>query len=170
MTAEFETDRRRLIGGTLGALTIAAISGAAAAPASKALSTIRKALPPRGSFGIVLPGIKRTAFLNVPAGMNPAAFQDHWIATYAPGLRMRGAQAIIFNVIDKEHSPDNRFDAGTEMFFASDWAYEQEYFAGRPAYSEEAGHTIPAILIVSRPIAIRPFHPVHPTPPPKRFP
>ena len=69
-TSEFETDRRSLIGGTLGALTIAAISGAAAAPASKIPSTIRKALPPRGSFGIVLPGIKRTAFLNVPAGMS----------------------------------------------------------------------------------------------------
>src|SRR2546421_11046829 len=99
-TSKFETDRRGLIGGTLGALTIAAISGAASAPASKTLSTIRKARPPRGSFGIVLPGIKRTAFVKLPAGMNPPAFQDHWIATYAPGLRPRGARAIIFNLID----------------------------------------------------------------------
>ena len=45
-TSEFETDRRSLIGGTLGALTIAAMSRAAAAPAAKTLSTIRKALLP----------------------------------------------------------------------------------------------------------------------------
>src|SRR5258706_11525724 len=97
-TSKFETDRRSLIGGTLGALTIAAISEAAAAPAAKTPSTIRKARPPRGTFGIVLPGIKRTAFLKVPAGMNPPAFQDHWIGTYAPGLRIRGARSIIFNL------------------------------------------------------------------------
>jgi hypothetical protein len=169
MTAEFETDRRSLMGSTLGALTIAAISGAAAAPASKTLSTIRKAPPPRGSFGIVLPGIKRTAFLNVPAGMNPAAFQDHWIEAYAPGLRTRGAQAIIFNLIDKEHSPDKRFDAVTEMFFASDGAYEQEYLGGRTAYSDEAAQTMPAIVIVSRQIGIRDFDPGKPMPAVKRF-
>src|SRR6267142_2558506 len=113
-TSKFETDRRSLMGGTLGALTIAAISGAAAAPAPKTVSTIRKARPPRGSFGIVMPGIKRTAFLNAPAGMSPAAFKDHWISTYAPGLRTRGAQRIIFNLIDKQNSPEKRFDAVTE--------------------------------------------------------
>jgi len=168
-TSKFETDRRSLIGGTLGALSIAAISGAAAAPAPKTLPTIRKALPPRGSFGIVLPGIKRTAFLNVPAGMNPPAFQDHWMATYAPGLRTRGAQRIIFNLIDKEHSPDKHFDAVTEMFFDSDWAYEQEYLGGRTAYSEEAEHTMPAVVIVSRQIGIRDFDPGKPIPAVKRF-
>src|ERR1700719_1116292 len=120
-TSEFETDRRSLIGGALGALTVAAGPGAAVASAANPATTIRKALPPRGSFGIVLPGIKRTAFLNAPAGMSPPAFQDHWIGTYAPVLRTRGARSIIFNLIDKEHSPDKRFDAVTEMVFDSDW-------------------------------------------------
>jgi hypothetical protein len=168
-TSEFETDRRSLIGGTLGALTIAAMSRAAAAPAAKPLSTIRKALPPRGSFGIVLPGIKRTAFLNVPAGMSPPAFQDHWIGTYAPVLRTRGARSIIFNLIDKENSPDKRFDAVTEMVFDSDWAYEQEYLGPRTAYSEEAEHTMPPVVIVSRQIGIREFDPGRPMPAVKRF-
>src|SRR6266478_2012937 len=119
-TSKFETDRRSLIGGTLGALTIAAISGAAAAPASKTLSTIRKARPPRGSFGIVLPGNKR-------------------------------------------------FDAVTEIVFDSDWAYEQEYLGGRTAYSEEAEHTMPALVIMSRQIGIRDFDPGKPIPAVKRF-
>jgi hypothetical protein len=167
--SEFETDRRGLIGATLGVLTIAATSLAAAAPAAETPSTIRKALPPRGSFGIVLPGIKRTAFLNVPAGMSPPAFQDHWIGTYAPGLRTRGARSIIFNLIDKEHSPDKRFDAVTEMVFDSDWAYEQEYFGPRTAYSEEAEHTMPSIVIASRQIGIRDFDPGRPMPAVKRF-
>src|SRR5579864_3212875 len=114
---EFETDRRSLMGATLGALSIAATSGAAAAPAAKPITTIRTAPPPRGCFGIVLPGIKRTAFLNAPPGMSPAAFQDHWIGTYVSGLRSRGAAAITFNLIDKEHSPEKRFDAVTEMVF-----------------------------------------------------
>src|ERR1700686_4602351 len=167
--SEFETDRRGLIGGTLGALTIAAMSRAAAAPAAKTLSKIRKALPPRGSFGIVLPGIKRTAFLNVPAGMSPPAFQDHWIGTYAPVLRTRGARSIIFNLIDKENSPDKRFDAVTEMVFDSDWAYEQEYLDPRTAYSEETEHTMPPVVIVSRQIGIREFDPGRPMPAVKRF-
>jgi hypothetical protein len=158
-----------MIGAALGALTIAAVSGATAAPAAKTPSTIRKALPPRGSFGIVLPGIKRTAFLNAPAGMSPPAFQDHWISTYGRSLQMRGARTIIFNLIDKENSPDKRFDAVTEMFFDSDWAYEQEYFGGRTAYSEEAGHTTPAVVIVSRQIGIRDFDPGKPMPAVKRF-
>jgi hypothetical protein len=169
IASEFETDRRSLMGGTLGALTIAVISGPAVAADARTPSTIRKALPPRGSFGIVLPGIKRTAFFNVPAGMNPAAFQDHWIATYAPGLRARGAQRIIFNLIDKKHSPDKRFDAVTEMFFDSDWAYEQEYLGGRTAYSEEAEHTMPVVVIVSRQIGIRDFDPGKRMPEVKRF-
>ena len=167
--SEFETDRRSLIGATLGALTIAAVSGAVAAPAAKPPSTIRKALPPRGSFGIVLPGIKRTAFLNVPAGMNPPAFQDHWISTYGRSLQVQGARSIIFNLIDKEHSPDKRFDAVTEMFFDSDWAYEQEYLGGRTAYSEESAHTMPSVVIVSRQIGIRDFDPGKPMPAVKRF-
>src|SRR5579864_5493167 len=95
MTTEFETDRRALIGGALGALTIATAAEAVAAPVANP-PTIRKAVPPRGSFGIVQPGIKRTAFLNAPAGMSAAAFQDRWIATYASGLRTRGAQSIVF--------------------------------------------------------------------------
>ena len=168
-TSNFETDRRSLIGGTLGAMTIAALSGAAAAPASKAISTIRKARPPRGSFGIVLPGIKRTAFLNVPAGMNLSAFQDQWFAAFAPGLRGRGAQRIIFNLIGKTHSPDKRFDAVIEMFFDSDWAYEQEYLGGHTAYSEEAERTMPGVVIVSRQIGIRDFDPGKPIPAVKRF-
>lgn len=74
--AKFETDRRGLIGGTLGTLiTLAGVPEAIAAPAVSPPATIRKALPPRGSYGIVLPGIKRTAFLNAPAGMSPAAFR-----------------------------------------------------------------------------------------------
>jgi hypothetical protein len=167
--SEFETDRRGLMGATLGALTIAATSMAAAAPAAKTTSTIRKARAPRGSFGIVMPGIKRTAFLNVPAGMSPPAFQDHWIRTYAPGLRTRGARSIIFNLIDKEHSPDKRFDAVIEMVFDSDGAYEQEYLGPRTAYSEEAEQTMPSIVIVSRQIGIREFDPGRPIPAVKRF-
>jgi hypothetical protein len=169
MTAsEFQTGRRGLIGGTLGMLTIAATSGVAA-PAAKPQATIRRARPMRGSFGIVLAGIKRTAFLNAPAGMSPSAFQDHWIGTYAPHLRMRGARSIVFNLIDKEHSPEKRFDAVTEMVFDSDWAYEQEYLGARTAYSEEAEHTTPAIVIVSRQIGIRDFDPGRPIPAVKRF-
>jgi hypothetical protein len=168
-TSKFETDRRGLMGAALGALTIAAVSGAAAAPAAKTPSTIRKAQPPRGSFGIVMPGIKRTAFLNAPAGMSPPAFQDHWINTYGRSLQVQGAWPIIFNLIDKEHSPDKRFDAITEMFFDSDWAYEQKYLVGRTAYSEEAEQTMPGVVIVSRQIGIRDFDPGKPMPAVKRF-
>jgi hypothetical protein len=169
-TSEFETDRRGLIAATLCALTIAGANlGAAAAPAAKTTATIRKALPPRGCYGIVVPGIKRTAFLNAPAGMSLLAFQDHWISTYGPGLRMRGARSIVFNLIDKEHSPEKRFDAVTEMVFDSDWAYEQEYLGPRTAYSEEAVHTTPAVVIIGRQIGIRDFDPGRPIPSVKRF-
>jgi hypothetical protein len=168
-TSEFETDRRGLIGGTLGALTIAAAPGAMVASAAALATTIRKALPPRGSYGIVLPGIKRTAFLNAPAGMSPPAFRDYWISTYAPGLRTRGAQSIIFNLIDQENSPDKRFDAVTEMFFDSDWAYEREYFIGPTAYSKEVEQTMPSVVIVSRQVGIREFDPGRPMPTVKRF-
>jgi hypothetical protein len=167
MTTEFETDRRGLIGGALGALTIAAAPEAVAAPGANP-TTIRKAQPPRGSFGIVQPGIKRTAFLNAPSGMNPAAFQDRWINTYASSLRKRGAQSIIFNLIDHENSPTRRFDAVTEMFFDSDWAYEREYF-GRTAYSEEAEQTMPSVVIVGRQVGVRDFDPGRPMPAVKRF-
>jgi hypothetical protein len=119
-------------------------------------------VPPRGSFGIVQPGIKRTAFLNAPAGMSPAAFQDRWIATYASGLRTRGAQSIIFNLIDHENSPTRRFDAVTEMFFDSDGAYEREYLGGRTAYSEEAEQTKPPVVIVGRQVGVRDFDPSRP--------
>jgi hypothetical protein len=168
-TSEFETDRRALLGATVGALTIAAISTASAGPEAKTAATIRKAQPPRGSFGIVMPGIKRTAFLNAPSGVSPSELQDHWISALAPGLRRRGARSIIFNLIDKEHSPEKRFDAVTEMVFDSDWAYEQEYLASRTAYTEEAEHTMPAIVIVSRQIGIRDFDPGRPVPAVKRF-
>jgi hypothetical protein len=168
-TSELKTDRRGLIGATLGALSIAATSGAAAAPDAKPPTTIRKAPPPRGCFGIVLPGIKRTAFLNAPAGMSPAAFEDHWISTYASSLRTRGARNITFNLIDKEHSPEKRFEAVTEMVFDSDWAYEQEYLGSRTAYTEEAEHTMPSIVILSRQIGIRDFDPGRPEPAVKRF-
>jgi hypothetical protein len=168
-TSKFETDRRSLIGATLGAATIAAISGAAAAPAAKTPATIRKAPPPRGSFGIVMPGIKRTAFLNAPAGMSPRAFQDHWIDTYGHSLQTRGAQAIVFNLIDKENSPEKRFDGVTEMVFDSDWAYEREYLGGRTAYSDEAERTMASLVIVSRQIGIRDFDPGRPRPAVKRF-
>ena len=47
-TYEFQADRRGLIGGTLGMLTVAATS-AAGAPAAHTQATIRKAHPPRGS-------------------------------------------------------------------------------------------------------------------------
>jgi hypothetical protein len=170
MTTEFETDRRGLIGGTLGALiTVAAVPGAVAASAANPVTTIRKAVPPRGSFGIVQPGIKRTAFLNAPAGMSPAAFRDHWIGTYASGLRTRGAQSIIFNLIDHENSPARRFDAVTEMFFESDWAYEREYLGGRTAYSDEAEQTKPSVVIVGRQVGVREFDPGRPVPAVKRF-
>jgi hypothetical protein len=133
-TGEFQTDRRGLIGGTLGALTITAMSGAIASPATKSQATLRKARPPRGSFGIVQPGIKRTAFFNAPIGMSGPELQAHWISTHARGLRTRGAQSIVFNLIDKDHSPEKRFDAVTEMVFDSDWAYEQEYLGARTPY------------------------------------
>jgi len=168
MTAEFETDRRGLIGGTLGALTtLAAVPEAFAAPAAPA-TTIRKAVPPRGSFGIVQPGIKRTAFLNAPSGMSPAAFRDHWIGNYASGLRTQ-AQSIIFNLIDHENSPTRRFDAVTEMFFDSDWAYERAYLGGHTACSEEAEQTKPSVVIVGRQVGIREFDPGRPMPAVKRF-
>src|SRR5258707_11055694 len=166
--SELETDRRGLFGAALGALTIGAVSAAAAAPANNP-STIRKALPPRGCFGIVQPGIKRTAFLNAPAGMSPSALQDHWIANYGRSLQTRGAQSIVFNLIDKENSPEKRFDAVTEMFFASDWTYEREYLAGRTAYSGEADETMPSLVIMSRQIGIRDFDPGRAKPAIKRF-
>ena len=167
-TSEFETDRRGLIGTTLGVFAIAAVPAAATASDAK-FATIRKAQPPRGSFGIVQPGIKRTAFLNAPAGTSLSAFQDRWISTYASLLRTRGAKSIIFNLIDKEHSPDKRFDAVIEMVFDSDWAYEQEYLGRRTAYTEEAEDTAPRIVIVSRQIGIRDFDPALPKPAVKRF-
>jgi hypothetical protein len=165
--SEFESDRRGLIAATLGALTIATAS-AVAAPAVKTPSTIRKAPPPRGSFGIVQPGLKRTAFINTP-GTSASAFKDHWIATTAPDLRRRGARSIIFNLIDKEHSPEKRFDAVIEMVFDSDWAYEQEYLNGPTVYTDEAERTKPAIVIVSRQVGIRDFDPGRPVPKVKRF-
>src|SRR4029077_11483910 len=124
---------------------------------------------PLGCFGIVMPGLKRTALLKAPAGMSLTTFRDHWIATYAPRLRMGGARSIIFNVIDKEHSPEKRFDAVTEMVFDSDWAYEQQYLGHPTAYSEEAEHTAPVIVIVSRQIGIRDFDPGRRVPSVKRF-
>ena len=165
-TSEVKIDRRGMIGAALGVLPIAVTSGA---PDAKPPTTIRKAAPPRGCFGIVVPGIKRTAFLNTPAGMSPASFQDHWIKTYAPNLRIRGARTITFNLIDKEHSPEKRFDAVTEMIFDSDWAYEREYLVSRTAYIEEAERTKPSIVIVSRQIGIRDFDPGRPKPAVKRF-
>ena len=168
-TSKFETDRRGLIGATLGALTIAAASSAGAAPAAESRSTIKKAPPPRGSFGIVQPGLKRTAFINAPAGMSASAFQDRWIATTAPTLRKRGARSIVSNLIDKEHSPETRFDAVIEMVFDTDWAYEQEYLNGPTAYTDEAERAKPAIVIVSRQIGIRDFDPGRPRPLVKRF-
>ena len=164
-----ELDRRGVIGATLGALSISATSAASAAPDAKSPATIWKAVPPRGCFGIVMPGIKRTAFLNAPAGMSPAAFRDHWIGTYAPLLRSRGARSITFNLIDKQHSPEKRFDAVTEMVFDSDRAYEQEYLTSRTAYTDEAERTKPSIVIVSRQIGIRDFDPGKPKPAVKRF-
>jgi hypothetical protein len=114
-TSEFETDRRGLIGATLGALTIVAVSGAASAPAAKPRTTIRKAPAPRGSYGIVLPGIKRTAFLNASAGMSSPAFQDHWISTYArcadrPGVsaaRRRASRHRAYAAV-RQDSPSGR--------------------------------------------------------------
>jgi uncharacterized membrane protein YkvI len=50
--SEFETDRRGLIGGTLGALIIGVASSGAAASAVGAPTTLRKASLPRGSYGI----------------------------------------------------------------------------------------------------------------------
>jgi len=168
-TSKFETDRRGVIGATLGALTLAGVCSAAAAPAAETRATIKKAPPPRGSFGIVQPGLKRTAFITMPAGMGATAFKDRWIAMIAPALRKRGARSLIFNLIDKEHSPEKRFDAVVEMVFDSDFAYEQEYLNGPTAYSEEAERTKPAIVIVSRQIGIRDFDPGRPRPQVKRF-
>lgn len=168
-TSELEMHRRGAIGVTLGALSMAATTGASAARDAKPPTTIRTAPPPRGCFGIVQPGIKRTAFLNAPAGMSPAAFQDHWIGTYVSGLRTRGARTITVNLIDKEHSPEKRFDAVTEMVFDSDRAYEQEYLVSRTAYTDEAEHTKPSITIISRQIGIRDFDPGRPKPAVKRF-
>jgi hypothetical protein len=170
-TSDLDTDRRNLIGATLGALTIAAVSGATAAPAGepKIPSTIRKAPPPRGSFGIVQPGLKRTAFMSVSAGMSASALKERWISDTAPALRKRGARSIIFNLIDKEHSPEKRFDAVIEMVFDSDWAYEQEYLNGPTAYTEEAEGSKPSIVIVSRQIGIRDFDPGRQRPQVKRF-
>src|SRR5215471_2146004 len=168
-TEKFGTDRRGLIGATLGALSLAAVSKAAAAPAAETHSTIKKAPPPRGSFGIVQPGLKRTAFITAPAGTSASAFKDRWIATTGPSLRTRGARSIIFNLIDKEHSPEKRFDAVIEMIFDSDSAYEQEYLNGPTAYTEEAERSKPAIVIVSRQIGIRDFDPGRPRPAVKRF-
>jgi hypothetical protein len=155
------------MGGALGALTIAAVPEAVAAAAANP-TTIRKAAPPRGSFGIVQPGIKRTAFLNAPAGMSQAAFQDRWIDTYASGLRTH-AQSIVFNLIDHENSPTRRFDAVTEMVFESDRTYEQAYLGGRTAYSEEAEQTKPTVVIVGRQVGVRDFDPGRPMPAVKRF-
>jgi hypothetical protein len=167
---KFETDRRGLIGGTFGTLiTLAGVPEAVAGPAVTAPATIRKALPPRGSYGIVLPGVKRTAFLNAPAGMSPTAFRDHWISTYASGLRTGGAQSIIFNLIDHENSPDRRFDAVIEMFFDSDWVYEREYLGRDTKYSQEAEETMPSVVIVSRQVGFREFDPGRPMPTVKRF-
>jgi hypothetical protein len=168
-TSDFERERRGLMGGTLGALIVAAMPRGAAASVVQAPTTIRKAQPPRGSFGIVLPGIKRTAFLKAPAGMSPSAFQDNWISTYSLGLKKRGAQSIIFNLIDRENSLDKRFDAVTEMVFESDWAYEREYLAGDSPYCEEADQIMPLVVIVSRQIGIRDFDPGRPRPAVKRF-
>jgi hypothetical protein len=168
-TPQFETERRGLIRATLGALVIATVPGAAAAPPVQTPTTIRKASPPRGSYGIVQPGIKRTAFLKVPAGMTNDTFRDYWINTYAPGLQKRGAQSIVFNLIDHENSPDRRFDAVVEMFFDSDWAYEREYLSGHTPYSQEAEETTPSVVIVSRQIGIKDFDPGRPMPTVKRF-
>lgn len=166
---ELEIHRRGVLGVTLGALSIAVTSGASAVPDANPKTTIRTAPPPRGCFGIVLPGIKRTAFLNAPHGMSPAAFQDHWIGTYGSSLRTRGARSITFNLIDKKHSPEKRFEAVTEMIFDSDRAYEQEYLGSRTAYTEEAEHIRPSITIISRQIGIRNFDPGRPKPAVKRF-
>jgi hypothetical protein len=168
-TLPFETERRGLIGGTLGALMVAVVPGASAAPIIEPSTTLRKASRPLGCFGIVQPGLKRTAFLKAPAGMANYAFRDHWIDTYAAHLQKRGARSIIFNVIDHENSPDKRFDAVTEMFFDSDAAYEREYLSGRTPYSLEAEQTAPSVVIVSRQIGIRDFDPVRPRPAVKRF-
>ena len=169
VSSELKTDRRSLIGATLGALSGAVTSRAAAASSATPAPAIRRAPPPRGCFGIVFPGVKRTAFLNVPAGMSPAAFQEQWIGNYAPGLRTRGARSITFNLIDKQHSPEKRFDAVTEFVFDSDRAYEQEYLGSHTAYTEEAERTTPSVVIVSRQIGIRDFDPGRPRPAVKRF-
>ncbi|HYM17885.1 MAG TPA: hypothetical protein VEU06_04930, partial [Micropepsaceae bacterium] len=71
--------------------------------------------------------------------------------------------------IDKEHSPDKRFDAVTEMFFDSDFGYEREYLNGPTAYTKEAEETKPSVVIVSRQIGIRDFDPGLPIPKVKRF-
>ena len=166
-TSQFQTDRRALLG-TLGALTLS-VSGASAASETSSETPTRKAKPPRGSYGIVMPGLKRTAFLNAPAGMSQAQFQDRWISAYAAGMRARGARSVIFNLIDKEHSPDTRFDAVTEIVFENDWAYEREYLNGHTAYTDEAEETKPSVIIVSRQIGIRDFDPALPIPTVKRF-
>ena len=166
---ELAMHRRGVIGATVGALSVGVTAGASAAADAKPPMSIRAAAPPRGCFGIVLPGIKRTAFLNAPPGMSLAAFKDRWIGTYVPSLRTRGARTITFNVIDKEHSPEKRFDAVVEMVFDSDRAYELEYLVSRTAYMEEAEHTKPSIVIVSRQIGIRDFDPGRPKPAVKRF-
>jgi hypothetical protein len=170
-TGDVRTDRRAVIGGTLGAFAVAGLAPAAAAPPVDAekTETIRKASPMRGSFGILQPGIKRTAFLNAPAGMDAPAFQQHWLDTYADGLGRRGARKAIFNRIDKEHSPEKRFDAVVEIFFASDRAYEQAYLKGRTAYTDEADETKPSLVLMTREFGIRDFDPGRPVPAVKRF-
>jgi len=102
-TSEFESDRRGLIGATLGALTIAVVSRAAAAPAAKTPSTIRKALPPRGSFGIVQPGLKRTAFINTPAGMSASeVFREAELISASDGAYASLAEAVNISLREKK--------------------------------------------------------------------
>lgn len=122
-----------------------------------------------GSYGTLLPYLKRNAFMKKQAGVSQETFLREWIDVHGPMMaRLPGLAGLVLNVVDHDKSPDAGFDGITEFFFRDEAAHDDSYRSRDPKLQEELqkharGFLDPYMRIFTREIVLRTFEGSFPT-------
>lgn len=121
-----------------------------------------------GSYGSLLPYLKRNAFMKKQAGVSHDRFVREWVEVHGPMMaRLPGLAALVLNVVDRDRSPDADFDGFTEFYYRSEAAHDDSYRSRDPQLQEELQRHArsfldPAMRIFTREVILRDFDGAYP--------
>ena len=116
-----------------------------------------------GSYGTLLPHLKRNVFMKKRAGVDHDTFVREWVHVHGPMMaKLPGLVGLVLNVVDRDKSPDAGFDGYTEFYYRDEAAHDESHKSRDPRLQEELqkharGFLDPYMRIFTREIVLRSF-------------